>query len=127
MLDFLGITLTDVHMILDHILSNSFFTFDNKLYQQLDGLFMGLRPSPVLAIVRMYYLEKNSIYLGLIISPVPFYGRYVDDGASTAKDKETALAVLNNIAQQDEEGKIKWEVEYPESDSDYIPFLNTEL
>ena len=89
-LDLLGITLTDVHKILDHILSNSFFTFDNKLYQQLDGLFMSLRPSPVLAIVRMYYLEKNSIYLGVIISPIPFYGRYVDDGASTAKDKEAA-------------------------------------
>ncbi len=126
-LDLLGITLTDVHMILEHILSNSFFSFDNHLYQQLDGLFMGLRPSPVLAVVRMYYLERNSIYTDMVISPVSFYKRYVDDGAGTATDKETALAILNSIAEQDEDKRTIWELEYPENESDYIPFLNSEV
>jgi hypothetical protein len=129
-LDLLGLNLTDIHKILEHILANSFFTFDSRLYQQLDGLFMGLRPSPVLAVVRMYYLERNSIYLELIIAPavpVDFYKRYIDDAASTARDKNTALAIMNSIAEQDEDGKVKWELEYPENDTDYIPFLNSEI
>ena len=125
--DFLGITLTDVHMILEHILGNSFFTFDGNLYQQLDGLFMGLRPSPVLAVVRMHYLEKNSVYVDLVISPPPFYKRYIDDAAGTAKDEEAALLILKNIADQDEDGRINWELEFPTNPSDYIPFLNSEL
>ena len=78
----------------------------------------------------MYHLEKNSIYLELVITravPVTFYKRYIDDGASTARDKETALAIMNSIAEQDEDGKVKWELEFPESDTDYIPFLNSEI
>ena len=39
------------------------------------------------------------------MSRVPFYKRYVDDGAGTAKNKETAIAILNSIAEQDEEKK----------------------
>ena len=39
--------LTHQQYMLEFILSNSFFSFDNKLYKQVDGLFMGLRPSPL--------------------------------------------------------------------------------
>ena len=126
-LDFLGISLTDVYIILDHILRNSFFTFDGNLYQQLDGLFMGLRPSPVLAVVRMYYLERNSIYVDMVISPPPFYKRYIDDAAGTAKDKKTALLILKTIADQDEDSRIKWELDFPKESTDYVPFLNSEI
>ena len=125
-LDLMGLTLTDVHMILEHILSNSYFTFDHNLYRQLDGLFMGLRPSPVGAVVRMYHLEKNSIYIDIHYLPL-YYKRYIDDGGSLAKDKESALALMNSIAAADEDGKIEWEVDFPEDDSNYIPFLNTEI
>ena len=90
---------------------------------------MGLRPSPIGAVVRMYYLEKNSIYtdIHLLPHPILYYARYIDDAANIAKDRETALAIMQSIADQDEDGKIEWEIDFPEGENDYIPFLNSEI
>ena len=38
--DIMGLTLVEVQTILEFILSNSFFSFNNRLYKQEDGLFM---------------------------------------------------------------------------------------
>ena len=62
-LDLLGLKLVDVHQILDLVLGSSFFTFDNKLYQQLIGLFIRCKPSPICAVVRIYTFKKRSIYI----------------------------------------------------------------
>ena len=62
-LDLLGLKLVDVHKMLELVLGSSFFTFDNKLYQQLIGLFMGCKPSPICAVVRVYTFERRSIYI----------------------------------------------------------------
>ena len=40
-----GITLVELHKLLDLVFKNSFFTFDQKLYWQGEGLFMGCCPS----------------------------------------------------------------------------------
>ena len=61
-LDLLGLRLVDVHEMLHLILSNGFFTYHGKLYLQLIGLFMGCKPSPIIAIIRVYMFEKRSIY-----------------------------------------------------------------
>ena len=45
-LDLLGLQLVDIHEMLETVFTNSYFVFDNKLYQQLLGLFMGCKPSP---------------------------------------------------------------------------------
>lgn len=125
-LNLLGLNLTEVHEILLFVLGNSFFTFDGKLYQQLDGLFMGMPPSPTCAIIRMYHFERNSIYVDIHYLPI-LYGRYIDDGASVATDSQSAIQFVNSIAEQDPENKIKWEVDFPAVSSEYTPFLNTEI
>ena len=40
-LNLLGLNLTDLHEMLDVVFGNAYFTFDNRLYLQLVGLFMG--------------------------------------------------------------------------------------
>ena len=129
-LDLMGLNLTDVHEILLHILTNSFFVYNHNLWIQRDGLFMGLRPGPFCAVIRVYKFERNSIYTDLHYLSVylsEFYKRYIDDSTSTAETKEEALALVQSVADQDPDGKLKWEVEFPESSQDFVPFLNTEL
>ena len=126
-LDLMGLNLTDIHHILEHVFHNSWFTFNGVLYRQLDGLFMGMKPSPLGAIVRVYYLEKNSIYIDIHHLPI-VYGRYVDDGFSLAKDENSALAIVNSITDQDPEGKIIWgEVSFPPDDNTYTSYLGSEV
>ena len=72
----------------------------------------------------MYYLERTSLYIDIHYI---YYGRYIDDGASVAKDEETALAQMKAIEEADEDGKIRWEVDFPQNEEDYIPFLNSEV
>ena len=129
-LDLMGLSLTDIHEILLHILTNSFFVYNRTLWLQQDGLFMGLRPGPFCAIIRVYKFEKNSIYTDqhyLSVYLSNFYKRYIDDAASTAETKEEALALVQQIADQDPDKKLKWEVDFPEQQDDFIPFLNTEV
>ena len=129
-LDLMGLNLTDIHEILLHILTNSYFVYNGTLWIQRDGLFMGLRPGPFCAVIRVYKFEKNSVYIDshyLSVYLSDFYKRYIDDATSTAKTKEEALALVQKIADQDPDRKLKWEVEFPENERDFIPFLNTEL
>ena len=129
-LNLMGLNLTDVHEILLHILTNSFFVYNGSLWIQKDGLFMGLRPGPFCAVIRVYKFEKNSVYVDVHYLSVylsDFYKRYIDDAASTAETKEEALALVQKVADQDPDKKLKWELEFPESEQDFIPFLNTEL
>ncbi|XP_063680038.1 uncharacterized protein LOC134815435 [Bolinopsis microptera] len=129
-LDLMGLNLTDVHEILLHILTSSYFVYNGTLWIQQDGLFMGLRPGPFCAVIRVYKFERSSVYTDLHYLSVylsDFYKRYIDDATSTAVTREEALALVQSIADQDPDKKLKWEVEFPENDQEFIPFLNTEL
>ena len=53
------------------------FVFNNKVYQQIDGVAMGSSLGPVLANIWMAHLEEKFI-LTSSLSP-QFYRRYVDD------------------------------------------------
>ena len=125
-LDLLGLKLTDIHLILDHILANSYFTYDRELYIQLDGLFMGLRPSPIGAVVRMYTLERESIFIDIRRLPV-YYKRYIDDAGGCSETREAAQRMIDSVAERDEEGRIVWELDFPEDSTTYTPFLNSEV
>ena len=61
----LGLTLTDIKMILDLVFNNTYLCYNSRVYLQYLGLFMGLRPSPIGAIIRCYTFEKNSIYVDI--------------------------------------------------------------
>ena len=111
-------------------MGNLFFTFNGRLYVQIYGTFIGCSASPPCAIITVYWLEKESIYVDpyYLQSPIClFYGRYVDDSGSLARSKEEARTNCDMISSKDSDGKIKWEVEYPEQDNQYVPFLDTEI
>ena len=92
-LELYELNLTDVHEMLELVFSNSFFVFDGKIYQQMIGLFMGCKPSPIGAIVRVYTFESRSVYTEVFtqILTIPvMYGRYVDDAGTVTSDEERA-------------------------------------
>ena len=129
-LDLLGLQLTDVHKILLHVLSNSFFAFDSTLWQQMDGLFMGLRPGPFLAVIRVYKFVKCSIYIDahfLSTYLAGLFKLYIDDALSAANTKQQANQTVQSISDQDPDGKLSWTVDFPENNPDFTPYLHTEV
>ena len=130
-LDLWGSSLTEVHIILDLVLSGSFFTFNNRLDQQLVGLFMGCRPSPLAAVIRVFSFESRSIYTDTyyLSNPVHlFFGRYyIDDLSSLSRTREVALETLNRISDMLPDGLLKWELDFPESCRHFVPFLSTQI
>ena len=89
----------------------------------------GCSVSPPCAIITVYKLEKESIYtdINFLSSPIGlFYGRYVDDSGSLARCKKEAVENCNKISERDVDGRIRWEVDFPE-DNQYTPFLDTEI
>ena len=68
--------------------------FDGQIYQQLNGLAMGVADSPDLANLYGWYCEKRD---GILDDPrIAFYGRYIDDclGIVYARSPEDALAIM---------------------------------
>ena len=41
--------------------------------------------------------------------------------------REEALDMLQHIADQDPDNRIKWEIEFPASPAEFVPFLSTEI
>ena len=125
-----GIKLVDLHKLLEVVLGNSYFTFNKRLYEQIYGAFIGCSVSPPCAIITVYKLEKESIYndINFRSSPIGlFYGRYVDDSGSLARSKEEAVEYCRRISERDVDGRIRWEVDFPEDNNQYTPFLDTEI
>ena len=127
-LNLYGLELRDIHEMLEYIFGKAYFTFNNRLYLQLMGLFMGCKPSPIGAIIRVYYFERRSIYTDSHYLPViqRLYRRYVDDAGTLAKSQNHALQIFDSIAAQDGDQRLAWEVDYPETNS-FLPFLGTEI
>ena len=76
-------------------------------------------------IPKRYVIVTDQHYLSVYLSD--FYKRYIDDAASTAETKEEALDLVQKIADEGPDKKLKWEVDFPEQQEDYVPFLNTEI
>ena len=100
----LGLKLVDLHKILNAVLHNAYFTYNGRLYQQLVGLFMGCKVSPLLAIVRVYTFEKRILYVDQNYISLP-YGRYVDDAYTLASTRQQCN----------------------DSSSGFVPFLGTQI
>ena len=80
---------------------------------------------PPCAIITVYKLEKESIYndINFLSSPIGlFYRRYVDDSGSLARTKEEAVENCKKISKRDVDGRIRWEVDFPD-DNQYTPFF----
>ena len=120
-----GLTLSDIESILDSIFNNSYFCYNSKVYLQMLGLFMGLRPSPIGAIVRVYTFERNSIYVDVTF--ITCYARYIDDVGDLQKSLEDAENLVNRIADSDPDKRLSFEIDFPSEEKEYIPFLNSEI
>lgn len=121
-----GLTLTDIHELLEVALLNSYFVYDQQVYNQLFGFFMGVRPAPLGAIIKMWKLERNSLYVDLRITPT-FYGRYYDDLAAITSNIRKAALICTSIEAEDPDSRIRLTVDYPKTRNDYTPFLNMEV
>lgn len=127
-LQMFGMELVDVHEMQELVFTSSYFTFNQKLYQQLLGLFMGCKPSPIGAIVRVHTFERRSVYIDPHYLPiVTVYGRYVDDAGTIVESEEHAKNLFKLISVQDPDGHLGWEIDYPASTDRFIPFLGTRI
>ena len=89
---------------------------------------MGGRPDPVVATIRMYKLECQSIYIDLRLSVrIPFYGRYYDDIGGLSTNTRTAKLMCGRLEQEDQDRLIKLTLDFPDRSHDYTPFLNVEV
>ena len=101
---------------------NTNFTFNGKIYRQIDGVAMGSPLGPILANIFMSHLEKHG-KLSAIINRTLFYKRYVDDTFVLCRNKNDAeqiLADLNNV-----HPNIKFTMEAEANDE--ISFLDLRL
>ena len=71
------------------------FSYNNKLYKQIDGVSMGSSLGPVLANIIMTELEKIVVSDLINSGLIKFYIRYVDDTLLLAKEDD-----IDNIFQQ---------------------------
>ena len=55
------------------------------------------------------------------------YGRYVDDLGDVTTNQSSAETMLNTIADQDPDNRIKFDIDFPESGDVFTPFLNSEI
>ena len=87
---FYGLKLSDIQEVLETVLGDSFFTYNQRVFKQSIGLFMGCKPSPICAIVRVYTFELRSVYtdVSYISSPC---GKYIDDAYTLHPRKKTQL------------------------------------
>ena len=92
------------------------------------GLFMRCKPSPIGAIVRVYTFERRSICIDPHYLPTAtVYGRYVDDAGTLAESEDQARNLYNRIADEDPDGHLGREIDYPSSTDQFIPFLSTQI
>ena len=77
------------------------FTFNNVLYEQVNGVSMGSSLGPVLANVLMTEFEKEVVQELVSNGTLPFYIRYVDDTLVLIKPENIDLYIyiyIYNIA-----------------------------
>ena len=121
--------LRDLEELLELGLGNAFFTYNNRMYHQKRGLFMGYLPCPKIAVIQLYSFERRSIYSNIdCITEITkaTYRRYVDDAEGVALNEEQALLMLNAIAEQDPDRRMSWELDFQQDDK-FVPFLDAEL
>jgi hypothetical protein len=83
--------------------------FDGTVYQQLNGLAMGVADSPDLANLYGWFCEKRDGIMN--DSRIAFYGRYIDDciGIVYARSPQDALAIMQSKVKIDD-CEITWDV-----------------
>ena len=110
----------EMKMLLELCTKEMHFTFDGKIYQQVDGVCMGSPLGPVLANVFMVHLEETIV--PELQEIMPMWRRYVDDTFTFVKKNRISDVVqkINSFHQN-----IKFTHETEEQQK--IPFLDVLL
>ena len=106
----------DIILLLEFCLKNTYFSFQDQFYEQVEGAAMGSPVSPIVANLYMEYLEQKAL------STAPkFWCRYVDDTFVIHKEgnKQGFLQHINSV-----DPAIRFTVEDNKEDGS-IPFLDT--
>ena len=115
-----GLTRDLFRKLLDLAVTNTFFLFDGRYFQQTDGVGMGLPLGPTLANIFMCHFETNWI----ATCPVEFrpevYKRYVDDTFILFRDASHAKLFLDYINSKHSNIKFTLETEC----NSQLPFLD---
>ena len=87
----------DIILLLEFCLKNTYFSFQDQFYGQVEGTAMGSPVSPFVANLYIEYLEQ--IALSTAPSPPRFWCRYVDDTCVINKEvnKQDFLQHINSV------------------------------
>lgn len=112
--------------IVDTILSQNYFQFDNKFYTQGNGLAMGSPLSSILSEVFLNNLENNYLWSdkNKQKDKIVFYHRYVDDTIILFNGNARQLNILNNFLNSIHRN-IKFTLEVEDNNS--INFLDLNI
>ena len=120
---FMNLTKNLFKTFLELSVMNSVFVFDNQLYEQVDGLGMGLPLGPTFANIFMCYHEEKWLdACPQEFKPI-FYRRYVDDTFVLFRDRDHAGKFLNYMNSQHNSIKFTLEVE----SNNHLPFLDIDV
>ena len=98
----------DICSLLESILTNTFFVFEDQIYQQICGLPMGSSVSGILAILFLDTIEQQALRS---FGHIPIFKRYVDDCFTMVSSMEEANSLLQLLNQQ--HPNIRFEIETP--------------
>ena len=110
---------SDIILLLEFCLKNTYFSFQDQFYEQVEGAAMGSPVSPIVANLYMEYLEQK--VLSTAPNPPRSWCRFVDDTFVIHKEvnKQGFLQHINSV-----DPAIRFTVEDNKEDGS-IPFLDT--
>ena len=113
------IAISDIILLLEFYLKNTYFSFQDQFYEQVESAAMASLVSPIVANLYMEYLEQKA--LSTAPKPPRFWCRFVDDTFVIHKEvnKQDFLQHINSV-----DPAIKFTVEDNKEDGP-IPFLDT--
>ena len=109
----------NIILLLEFCLKNTYFSFQDQFYEQVEGAAMGSPVSPIVANLYMEYLEQKA--LSTAPHPLRFWHRFVDDTFVIHKEanKQGFLQHINSV-----DPSIRFTIENNKEDGS-IPFLDT--
>ncbi|XP_021346300.1 uncharacterized protein LOC110445823 [Mizuhopecten yessoensis] len=119
-----NLQIQDIMDLLEFVLTTTYFSFRNKIYQQRFGTAMGSPVSPVVANLFMEHLDQEAIANAPIEYKPSFWKRYVDDILDIIK-KGSQTDLTTHINTIDATNNIKFTCE--EETNGTMPFLDTLL
>ncbi|XP_065175138.1 uncharacterized protein LOC135805071 [Sycon ciliatum] len=122
--DMLGLTVADVQLMLQYVLSNNYFEFNSKQYRQKRGIAMGNHLAPPLAILFMDALEQKALSTATVKPDL--YKRYIDDCILLWRHGWKGLAALLDHF-NGQHTTIKFTMEHSVNETQSVNFLDLAL